>query len=725
MRWYSGILQLLGFGQRALPAPEDAAPVDPEVRASAELDGHKAGYDFAGYPAAHGFDPAAAAAARGRFTWVHATVVRKATDLARLPFRIQVGSRGRGGRVDPRHPMLALLEQPNSVQAGHAFWTQMHLDNLTTGSAYARKVREGGLPNGRWISMLRLAPQSVRVIPAPHGLPDRFEFNHGGVVERIPASEILHFVSPSWQDNPSALSGEGIIEPMQRDLATDWALQERSRIAAKQGRPAGILSPTSKDGAAGFAPKDVGAIREELQANFRSSTGGVSILGRPLEYTKLDYSPDELNGIEERKFIREGVLASAGVPPVRVGLETANYATAQQQAETYWGDELQGWSATFDDVLTLHARKEFGPTDLYVYRHFGDVPALMMARESAIRRASQHIINGADPKAAYEAEGLDPLDFAPPVVEAPAATPAAPAPKETPAATGASDAAGAAGRQLRVVGDDDWFPVAVHRDIHGGMTRAAGSPPWRKYVAKVHSPIESKFRRAMAKVLREQAARVADRAAALDPSRGERNLAQMLIEALFPGLEDAEVRAGMEDVVRRALDAGWTFGQGELERDVAWTPSQRDAYVDSQIGQLVKRVNDTTKAAIQSVVDRSIREGWATSELQAKLQADVAFAPSRALTIARTETTKAVSAGSAAAYASAADEGIEVELEWMAQPGARDAHASLDGQVVKQGNSFVIPDGDYAGRTARYPGDFGVAALDINCRCGVRPRVIR
>jgi hypothetical protein len=42
----------------------------------------------------------------------------------------------------------------------------------------------------------------------------------------------------------------------------------------------------------------------------------------------------------------------------------------------------------------------------------------------------------------------------------------------------------------------------------------------------------------------------------------------------------------------------------------------------------------------------------------------------------------------------------------------RDAHLSLNGQEVKVDQPFT-----YNGKTAMYPGGFGDAALDANCRC--------
>ena len=47
----------------------------------------------------------------------------------------------------------------------------------------------------------------------------------------------------------------------------------------------------------------------------------------------------------------------------------------------------------------------------------------------------------------------------------------------------------------------------------------------------------------------------------------------------------------------------------------------------------------------------------------------------------------------------------------------RDSHSAMDGQRQPVTNPFRSPDGF----TAMYPGDFGVASEDINCRCVVIP----
>ena len=114
--------------------------------------------------------------------------------------------------------------------------------------------------------------------------------------------------------------------------------------------------------------------------------------------------------------------------------------------------------------------------------------------------------------------------------------------------------------------------------------------------------------------------------------------------------------------------------------------------------------------------------------LQARIQAAANFAPSRALLVARTETTRSTNAGASHAWQIAAGEGgMSIQREWLSSRDSevRDAHRVLDGQTVELGGVFVIPTGEYAGKKASGPGDFDHPALVCNCRCTILPKVTK
>jgi SPP1 gp7 family putative phage head morphogenesis protein len=87
---------------------------------------------------------------------------------------------------------------------------------------------------------------------------------------------------------------------------------------------------------------------------------------------------------------------------------------------------------------------------------------------------------------------------------------------------------------------------------------------------------------------------------------------------------------------------------------------------------------------------------------------------SNAMRIVRTEGNRLANAGNFAASNSAKEAGVSIVRQWNAtlDGKTREDHARLDGQNEDKDGFFKID-----GQRAQYPSHFGVARLDINCRC--------
>ena len=121
----------------------------------------------------------------------------------------------------------------------------------------------------------------------------------------------------------------------------------------------------------------------------------------------------------------------------------------------------------------------------------------------------------------------------------------------------------------------------------------------------------------------------------------------------------------------------------------------------------VKGVAETTKDEIRALVGRQAAEGWTIDQLAAELeQIGVTRSAARAAIIARTETTRAYSLGSIAAFQVS---GVVDRLEWLTAQDEKTCPecAALDGQVAAMGQSF----------------DGGVMfpPAHPNCRCAILP----
>jgi len=138
------------------------------------------------------------------------------------------------------------------------------------------------------------------------------------------------------------------------------------------------------------------------------------------------------------------------------------------------------------------------------------------------------------------------------------------------------------------------------------------------------------------------------------------------------------------------------------------------AFLDNIAGERSALMNGTTRKNLRATLSEGVGLGENLSKLQDRVMAAVVDAGAvRAETIARTEIVRASNFATEEAFLQA---GV-TEKEWLATQDdrTRDSHAEMDGQKVPVGEDFVSPDG----YSAQYPGDFGVAEEDINCRCSI------
>jgi uncharacterized protein with gpF-like domain len=164
---------------------------------------------------------------------------------------------------------------------------------------------------------------------------------------------------------------------------------------------------------------------------------------------------------------------------------------------------------------------------------------------------------------------------------------------------------------------------------------------------------------------------------------------------------------------------------GQLPIDIDFTPERINALVNDEIGKMITRVAETTRQQVRESIRMGLAEGESIGQMQRTLVQSKTFSPARALTIARTESTRAVSAGSIEAMKEAEARGVRMQKDWVsARDGnVRDSHkpgdGGLDGQRVAVGEEFRSP----SGATGNGPGEMGRGEEDINCRCVAVPFV--
>ena len=346
-----------------------------------------------------GYPARGAMSAMGAFPWVVACASAISIDLSSLPIRAMSG----GQRVDD-HPILDLLSKPSERTRGINFLRQWVTDFLLVGWAPVLILENPG--DGQHEARVRMLPARTKISATGIGEPNLFIYDEQGRNTAYDYKSVVCPRSPSFEDGPNSVYGEGAIRALHRDLMADLSAQELAERSAKTGRPSAVATPAGGSGVERWNSKQIKSIKDALSKLQNDSHGGIAVLNGLVDISPLGWSPRDMEFGESRKLTRETVLASFHCPPSRVGLPTANYATQKQQMATYW-EHLQGIAALFASELSRLGSRFADPVT--VEFDFSGVQALQGQRTERLQRVSQHIMNGVTPSDAYRFEGFDSL----------------------------------------------------------------------------------------------------------------------------------------------------------------------------------------------------------------------------------------------------------------------------------------------------------------------------
>ena len=123
---------------------------------------------------------------------------------------------------------------------------------------------------------------------------------------------------------------------------------------------------------------------------------------------------------------------------------------------------------------------------------------------------------------------------------------------------------------------------------------------------------------------------------------------------------------------------------------------------------------DVLKDEVISEVSRGISNGYSWQQVARNLAAYSGISLHRAKTIAQTEGHRVQQQSQMKTLEKAKDSGADVVKQWDStlDSRTREDHQKLDGQIRELDEPFEVN-----GREAMYPGGFGIASEDINCRC--------
>lgn len=684
------------------------------------------------------YDPTNALGAAKVFSWIYAAAHRRGLSLARLPQRVY---RVRGGRREllNDHWFHRLLSRPNTLYRRTAFLRDLEVDYCLGGNVIV-PVLGPASPRGTItpISLLRWHPARVSVRSSRQG-PTGYALDVGDNEIIYPAGRVLHLRGVTVDDDPAGQYwGVGAIQPLHHELEAEHQAVLRARESLKRGRPDGVIHPK---GGRQWTREQREAVSARYEALTRAQ-GGWIVAPEEVGLQNFSWSPRDLESPAIRQGIREGVLAVMRTPPVTMGLETANFATAREQDSQYWAS-IEEDAILFDECLWTPLVAELaGEADLVVETDCSGVRALQQWRSDAIQQATSLYFLGISRDIALETVGLGDVAEAQQVVDGAAVQAAKPPPtKDSPATDTDTDTDTAdivvPKRSILIprllTRDDLWW-----RGVSLGQRASTDRDIlWRSHIERLHEPATRRMGIAVGNVLRTQAARLAARLdAAMSPERALRTLdVSQIMASIWDELaEQAGLRTAMEGPAEEAARQAWIDMLSQLrlaETEVDWDPGRPGRQATQDLASSIQDISATTRAGIQSILETGLESGQTVAQMQSEIQQAHLFGPVRALAIARTETTRELSTGQLDGLRTSAEVVEDLAKEWMAErdDATRAEHWVLDGSVVEINADFTIPatgNGrtarpQFVGQAAQAPGRFALAALVVSCRCGLTP----
>lgn len=183
----------------------------------------------------------------------------------------------------------------------------------------------------------------------------------------------------------------------------------------------------------------------------------------------------------------------------------------------------------------------------------------------------------------------------------------------------------------------------------------------------------------------------------------------------------------LKRVIGDPISKVWTVnGTRELEKvfdlagaDIGDTEFFHPDALARDIDRMAEQISKSTGRYVEKAITRGLGQGLSVEEIAIEIGNIGAFAPSRAMRIARTESARAVNDSASQAYRQAkAELDIDIKKQWLSSRDdkVREAHQILDGQIVGVDENFQVD-----GEQAQSIGDFGSSYLDVNCRCTILP----
>ena len=333
--------------------------------------------------------------------WVYACVAAIGRAASSVPARLQRQLAGGEMETVPDARLAGVFDRPNPLMSQRKFFRAIATAQQLYGETFLILLRRTGggrmepvrATGGEGMTALIEAPEEIwpvrgdlaeALLDSETKLPAAWRFQTASGRVDYPAHSVVQVA----EVNPyNPLRGMGPMQAAYRTAAKDFIIDRYDEALLQNGgSPGGVLSV---DGP--LTDADQRAIREAWnEAHGRAeSHRKTAVLPQGTDYKEIGLSPQAMEHEKLREWDRQTILSIFGCPPVILGLETINYATAREQNRIFWDTTVLPYLDFLRDELQykLISRIKGPDSELRLDFDISGVSALREDMDSKVDRA--------------------------------------------------------------------------------------------------------------------------------------------------------------------------------------------------------------------------------------------------------------------------------------------------------------------------------------------------
>ena len=631
-----------------------------------------------------------------------------ATRLAGVPLRFyretMVDSEQQLEPADD-HPVAQAFDHFNNLQSNYEAWEWIHSWTLITGRGPMLKEPPGpDAPPGVPFELFPLYPNALRPIrSATEGLVGYRYGLRGKEIYLLP-EDVIEIREFSTDERFSAM---GRLFAGRQEISTDLRARKWNDSLIAQGvHVSGVLESEEQ-----ISPDKATIIRRAFEREYAGSSKAnrIMVLHTGLKFKPTTLGHSDIGFLDQLRLTKEDISLAFGIPEELLGAKSANYASLREKRRVFWEDTMKARAQRVEAVLNSSVLPKIAP-ELVAYYDYSDVEALRPDRTQQLKDAKEAIASGTmtvnearvkildldemdGGDILWIGRGLQPMEAA--LAEA-AELPPSPA-------DGEASEPERSGQRIGI--------ARALQKMQGDVFVAKAPDPVSQEIRKLMDQTELRLRNLVNGEYRKMEAKLA--AGAIDMAAAEEVVLvegrRAIIARSYPALKRAaELAHGIVDKaigVEAVVDLRNTAAEQQLLRH------------KREIRNMMGRKWTDLKAELTE----GLQKGEGEKALKKRVHSFFRGERSNSLTIARTETSRAVNSAAVTSMEKARERGIPVKMKWVPvlDGWTRDAHAAA-GKLppIIPGEELFHVGGD----ALRVPGDpSGTPENTINCRCSMTP----